>query len=70
MVGQYLWGTLKTHRVMDEFLWEQFRQHTEVAPHINIYLFEHRASRVEVVALRKKAEIQYETIIQIEKTCK
>ena len=34
MVGQYLWGNLQAHRVMDEFLRTQFRHHPEVAPHI------------------------------------
>ena len=42
-VGQYLWGTLQVHRVMDDFLRNQFSQHPEVAPHITIYLFEYRA---------------------------
>ena len=32
MVGQYLWGTLQAHKVMDKFLRKQFRHHPEVAP--------------------------------------
>ena len=34
MVGQYLWVTLLSHRVMDDFLRYQFQQHAEVVPHI------------------------------------
>ena len=52
MVGQYLWGTLQEHRVMDDFLRDQFRQHLEVAPNITLYLFEHRDPRVEAEALK------------------
>ena len=46
MVNQYLRGTFQAHRVMDKFLRTQFLQHLEVAPHIILYLFEHRAPRV------------------------
>ena len=70
LLGQYLWGTLQTHRVMDNFLRVQFRQHIEVAPHITFYLFEHWSPRVEVVVLNQKLEFQAKTIIQMEKTCK
>ena len=41
-VGQYIWGTPQAHRLMDYFLRNQFLQHQEVAPHINLYLFEKR----------------------------
>ena len=27
MVGQYLWGALQAHRVIDDFMIAQFRQH-------------------------------------------
>ena len=57
MVGQYLWVTLQAHRIMYNFLKSQFRQHPEVVPHINLYLFEERVSIVEVVALNKKVEV-------------
>ena len=49
MVGKHLWGTLKVHRVMDNFIRSQFRQYPEVALHITLYLFEQWGSRVEVV---------------------
>ena len=52
MVGQYLWGTFLSNRVVDDFFRSQFRQHPEVAPHITLYLFEHQAPRVEVAALK------------------
>ena len=58
MVGRYIWGTLQTHRIMEYFLRYHLQQHPEVAPYINLYLFEHRALRVEVVALKKKVEVQ------------
>ena len=56
MVGQYIWGTLQAHMVMDDLLRSQFRQHPEVEPQFTIYLFEYRAPRVEVAALNKKVE--------------
>ena len=56
MVGQYLWGTLKSHIVMNKFLRAQFKQNTEVTLHITIYLFEHLYPRVDVVVLRKSLE--------------
>ena len=28
MVVQYLWGTIQVHRVIENFLRDQFRQHT------------------------------------------
>ena len=52
MVGQYLWGTLQTHRVMDDFLRTQFCQHPEVDPHITLSLFEHISPLVEVSVLK------------------
>ena len=70
MVGQYLWGTLQTHRVMDEFLQTQFRQHPEVDPHITLYLFKHRAPQVEVSALKQRVEAQSKALNKMEKTCK
>ena len=70
MVGQYLWGTLKSHKVMDEFLWEKFRQNPEVAPHKILYLFDYLFLRVEVVELRQKVELQSNNVSNIEKTCK
>ena len=39
MVGQYLWGALQAHRVMDELSQTQFSQHPGMAPHITLYLF-------------------------------
>ena len=52
MVGKYLWGTLQARRMMDEFLHSLFYQNHEVALHINLYLFEDMAPRVELVDLR------------------
>ena len=70
MVGHYLWVTIQAHRVMDDLLRSQFRQHPEVAPHITLYLFKHRAPIVEVVALKQRVEFQDKTISQMDKTCK
>ena len=70
MVGQYLCGGLQAHRVMDELFWTQFCQHHEVAPHITLYLFEHRAPQVEVSALKQIVEAQAKTLNQMENTCK
>ena len=63
MVGQYLWGTLQSHRIMDDFLRAQFQKHPEVASHITLYLFEHRSPIVEVVALKQKVKVQAKTMI-------
>ena len=68
MVGQYLWGTLQSHRVMGDFLRDQLQQHAEVAPYIILYLFEHQYPRVEVAALKQKVDFQSNSIIQMEKT--
>ena len=70
MVVKYLWGTLQAHMVMDDFLWTQFYQHPEVAPHITLYLFEHRSPWFEVSALKQILEAQVKTLNQMEKTCK
>ena len=70
MVGQYLWGTIQAHRFMDEFLRSQLGQHTEVAPYITLYLFEHQALRVEMAALKRKVNLQSKIISQMKKTCK
>ena len=70
MLGQYLWGTLQAHWVMNDFLRTQFRQHPEVAPHIKLYLFEHRAPRVEVSDLKQRVEAQDKNLNQTGKTCK
>ena len=69
MVSQYLWVTIQEHRVFGDFIRYKFQQHLEVAPHINLYLFEHRAPRVEVVALNQKVEVQAKKTSQMEKTC-
>ena len=69
IVGQYLCITLQDHRVMGGFLREQFRQYMKVAPHITLYIFEHRSPSVEAVELREKVELQSKKIIQMEKTC-
>ena len=55
---------------MDEFLQEQFRKHTEVTPHITLYLFDQRSPRVDVTELRQKVDLHSKMIIQMEKTCK
>ena len=55
---------------MENLLGSQLRQHLEVAPHITLYLFKHRALRVEVVSLKQKVEVQAKNINQMEKTCK
>ena len=70
VVGQYLWGTLQAHRIMDDFLRAKFRQHHEVAPHITLHCFEHRSPRVEAVTLNQKVEVQYRMISHMEKFCK
>ena len=70
IISQYLWGTLKAHRVMDDFLRVHLRQYTEMALHITLYLFEQRSSMVEVEALKNKVEFQSKTITQIDKNLK
>ena len=70
MAAQYLWGTLQAHQVIDEFLWKQFFQNTEMAPHIILYIFKHRALLVELYALIKNAEYQTKTFNRMENTCK
>ena len=70
MVGQCILGNLQAHRVMDDFLLTQFRQHPEVAPRITLYLFEHRDPLVEVPALKQRVESQAKTLTQLENTCK
>ena len=45
-------GVLKSLRVMDKFFHSQFCQHSEVAPHITLYVLNNQATRDEVVALR------------------
>ena len=58
MLVKYLRGTLQAHRVMDDFLWMQLRQHLEMTPHITLYLLEHRAPWVGVLDLRHRVEAQ------------
>ena len=70
MVGQYLWGTLRSNRIMEYFLRDQLRQHPEVAPNSTLYLFEKQAPRVGVVALKQRMDVQAKGIRQMEKTCK
>ena len=55
---------------MDIFLHTEFRQHPEVAPHITLYLFEHRAPRVEVLSLKERVEEQANISNKTEKRCK
>ena len=62
MVGQYIWGTLQVHRVMDDFLRTQFLHHTEVELYITIYLFENRDPRVEVLSLKNRVKAQAKTL--------
>ena len=54
---------------MDDLLKDQFLQHPEVAPQITLYLFDHRAPIVEVVALNQKVEFQAKIISHMDKTC-
>ena len=35
----YMWLTLQTHRVMKEYIQARFREHTSIAPMLNIHLF-------------------------------
>ena len=70
MVGQYMWGTLQAHRVMNNFLRNHFLHHLEVAPHITLYLFKQRAPRGEVSEIKQKVELQSKTLSQTEKTCR
>ena len=70
IVGHYLWETLQNHRVMDNFMRTHLGQHQEVPPHITLYMLEHRAPQVEVLALKKKLEEKAKTLIKMEKTCK
>ena len=58
MVVQYLWVTLQAHRMMDDFLRTQFRQHFEVAPHIGVSY------------LKQREKAQSKTINQMENICK
>ena len=55
---------------MDDLLWTHFHQHPEVAPHITLYLFEHRAHWVEVEVLKQRDEDKDKTLNQMDKTCK
>ena len=70
IVGIYLLGTLKDHWVMDEFLYNQFRYHLEVSPHIPLYLFEHWYPWVEVVSLKQIVKAHDTTIDHMEKELK
>ena len=70
IVGQYRLINLQSHRVMDDFLWTQFRKHPEVYLHITLYIFEHRAPQVEVLALKHEMEAKAKTLNQMEKICK
>ena len=70
MVGQYIWGTLQANWAIDVFLQTELLQNTEVDPHINLYLFEHRAPRVEVSDLKQRVEAQAKTLNKMEKTRK
>ena len=70
MVGQYLWGTLKVHFLMEELMRTQFFHHPEVSLHINLYLFENKAPRAELKAVRKNMEAQRKLVDQLEKTAK
>ena len=60
-MGQYLWGTLKDHIVMDNFLRTQLQHHPEVDPYIMLYMFEHRSPWVEVLELKQNVEAQAKT---------
>ena len=62
MVGQYFLRTLEAHWVMDDFLRTQFFQHPEVATHITLYIFEHRAPQEVVLALKQRLEAQAKNI--------
>ena len=39
MVGKHLWGTLLSHRVMEDFLRMKLCQHSEVDPQITLHIF-------------------------------
>ena len=54
-VGQYLWHTLQAHRVMDEFKYAQFNQHTNIVPSIINNLFDHCPPKVDVGIKKPKS---------------
>ena len=58
MVDQYLWGTLQSYMVMEEFLRYQFSQKPEVLPPISLYIFEDWAPRSKSQDTRQKIEAQ------------
>ena len=68
-VSTYM-GTIQAHRVMDYLLQNQFIQHPEVTLHITMYLFEHRAPRVEVLDLKQRVGSQAKILSQMKNTCK
>ena len=55
---------------MDYLLHTKLLQHLEVAQHITIYLFEHRAPRAEVSTLNQRVKAQAKILSQIKNTCK
>ena len=69
-VGHYICGTLQYHRMMDEFLRNQFQQHPEVYSHITLYMFEPKLPWVDVSALNQEVEAQAKTLSKMEKTCR
>ena len=70
ILGQQLRGNLQVHRVIDEFLRKKFLQHPEVAPHTTLYIFEHKAPRVEMQALKQRVEAQAKYLNQMKNKCK
>ena len=53
-----------------DFLRMQLRRHLEVAPHITLYFFEHRAACFEMSDLKQRVETQAKPLNQTEKTFK
>ena len=53
-VGLYLWASLQAHRVMAEYVKADFKRHPDVAPNVTFFLFENRAPKSTVVALKKE----------------
>ena len=58
IVGQYLWDTIKSHWVMDEFIQEQLWNHSKLLPHITLYLFENHVTRSEIQTTGHNIEAQ------------
>jgi hypothetical protein len=79
-VGLILWGTLRAHKLMREYLANKFRRHSTIAPCLLLHLFTTRppagvmkSLQAEVVLVTKTvkaAQVAAETALRLAKTAK